>query len=314
MKFSLTIPAYKSRYLAETIESILSQTYKDFELIIVDDCSPEDLWSVVSRFDDKRIRYYRNETNCGSVNVVDNWNICLGYCRGDYVICVGDDDRLLPCCLEEYAKLISKYPRLAVYHAWAELIDENSEFLSITMPRTEYESCMSLLWNRWNSYSNQYIGDFCYDVNQLRLDGGYYKLPMAWASDDISAVRAARIGGIANTQVLCFQYRQSKYTISSIGAAKVKAEALLMEYNWYNGFLNKYVPDVDTTDEKFYLSVKNEFDQRFRDKFKGLLASDMKDNPLHLFYWLGKHTQYHLSIIRVLYAFKVGFEMRFHGV
>lgn len=62
MKFSITIPTYKSRYLKEAIESVVSQTYTDWELIIVDDCSPEDLPSIVQPFlTDSRIRFYRNE-------------------------------------------------------------------------------------------------------------------------------------------------------------------------------------------------------------------------------------------------------------
>ncbi len=107
MKFSITIPAYKKRYLAEAIESVIRQSYNDFELIIVDDCSPEDLYSIVQSFSDSRIKYFRNQTNCGAIDVVDNWNICLSYCTGDFVICMGDDDRLLPNCLEEYLELIN---------------------------------------------------------------------------------------------------------------------------------------------------------------------------------------------------------------
>lgn len=61
MKFSITIPAYKTAYLKECIESILAQTYTNFELIIVNDASPEDLTSIVHSFDDSRIRYYINE-------------------------------------------------------------------------------------------------------------------------------------------------------------------------------------------------------------------------------------------------------------
>lgn len=94
MKFSITIPAFKRAFLHEAIESCLAQTYEDFELIIVDDASPEDLKSVVDQFDDKRIRFYRNEKNCGALNVVDNWNKCLAYAKGDYVICMGDDEQL----------------------------------------------------------------------------------------------------------------------------------------------------------------------------------------------------------------------------
>ena len=75
MKFSVTIPTYKSRFLKEAIESVVGQTYADWELVIVDDCSPEPLKEIVEPFlSDSRISYYRNEKNCGAVNVVDNWN------------------------------------------------------------------------------------------------------------------------------------------------------------------------------------------------------------------------------------------------
>ena len=101
IKFSITIPAFKARFLKECIESILVQTYDNYELIIVNDASPEDLDSIVSSFEDSRIRYYKNEIGFGGYNVVLNWNKCLDYCTGDYMICMGDDDKLLPCCLEE---------------------------------------------------------------------------------------------------------------------------------------------------------------------------------------------------------------------
>ena len=72
--FSVLIPAYKRKFLCDAISSCLIQTYKNFEIIIVDDASPEDLKSVVDQFHDSRIKYYRNEKNCGAINVVDNWN------------------------------------------------------------------------------------------------------------------------------------------------------------------------------------------------------------------------------------------------
>ena len=77
MKFSITIPAYKAAFLPEAIESCLAQTYSDFELIVVDDASPEDIAGIVHRYEDRRIKYYRNEHNYGAINVVENWNRCL---------------------------------------------------------------------------------------------------------------------------------------------------------------------------------------------------------------------------------------------
>ena len=83
MKFSVTIPAYKVKYLKEAIDSVLAQTFHDFELIIVNDASPYDIDSVLSQYNDPRIIYKKNESNCGAKNVVDNWNICLSYATGD---------------------------------------------------------------------------------------------------------------------------------------------------------------------------------------------------------------------------------------
>lgn len=61
MKYTFLLPAYKKTFLEEAIRSILNQTYTDFKLIISDDCSPEDIYSVVKIFkEDKRLFYRRN--------------------------------------------------------------------------------------------------------------------------------------------------------------------------------------------------------------------------------------------------------------
>lgn len=239
MTFTITIPAYKSQYLKEAIESVATQTYQDWELVIVDDCSPEDLRAVAEPFlKDSRIRYYHNEKNCGAVDVVDNWNICLEKATGDYVICMGDDDRLKPCCLEVYKSLIEAHPDLNVYHCMTEIINETGTVIGTQEERPEWESALSMLWNRWDHRNKQFIGDFCYRASYLKTTGGYYKLPLAWGSDDITALRAAKEQGIANTQVACFQYRDNGQTItSSADNAKIKIEAFVAQHRWFSTFL-----------------------------------------------------------------------------
>ena len=291
MKFSITIPAYKQKYLYEAIESCLAQTYKDFELIIVDDASPEDLKSVVDRFQDSRIRYYRNEKNCGALHVVDNWNISLSYAKGDYIICMGDDDRLLPCCLDEYLKLMEKYPGLGVYHAWTEIIDEESVMFDLQQPRPEWESALSVAWNRWNGRNRQYIGDFCYEVERLRKDGGFFKLPMAWGSDDICAVRAAVGGGIAKT-----------------GANEVKFKATVKERQWYRDLIAEYERNfnqLDETERKYLHCIKFDLPGVFKDKFKSELLKDMEHNPFRVFFWLQKKDALEMTRGRILYYWTV---------
>ena len=91
IKYSFVLPAYKSQFLKESIDSILAQSYKDFELIIVDDASPDDIGGVVSSYDDARIRYYRNEENIGGTNLVAQWNHSIEYANGDWIILATDD-------------------------------------------------------------------------------------------------------------------------------------------------------------------------------------------------------------------------------
>lgn len=260
IKFSITIPSFKTQFLRNAIESVISQTYSNWELIIVDDASPEDIVSIVKRYQDPRIRYYRNEKNCGAVNVVDNWNICLGYCTGDYVICMGDDDMLTPCCLEEYAKLIEKYPKLNVYHALTDVIDENGKVTGHQRPRQEYQTAEELILHRWNG-DIQFIGDFCYSVEHLRQVGGYFKQPLAWSSDDITAVRAAEDGGIANTQIACFLYRENSSSITSSRQNGLKLDAKARERQWFMDFFKRH-PNVS----------KELYPQAFESWFRGQIG------------------------------------------
>lgn len=268
IQFSVTIPAFKSRFLKESIESVLAQTYTNFELIIVNDGSPDDLDSIVSSLDDPRIRYYKNEMGFGGHNVVLNWNKCLDYCTGDYMICMGDDDKLLPCCLEEYVKLIKQFPGLNVYHAWTQIIDESSRIISMTPDRGILESCYSLMWHRIKG-RRQFIGDYLFKVDRLRTMGGFYYLPYAWGSDDITVWRAALDGGIANGQVPMFQFRISALQISNIPHSEDKMKALDLRNRWMREFLEKE-PD-DELDRIYYFNLVN-----------GMLDYDLNNNQRDL--------------------------------
>lgn len=295
-RFSVTIPAYKIKFLKEAINSVLNQSYKDFELIIVDDCSPEDLRSVVEQFSDYRIRYYRNDSNCGAVDVVDNWNICLNYCTGKYVICIGDDDRLLPCCLEEYSKLIEKYPSLNVYHAWTQIIDENGTVSKVLEPRPEWESMYAMTYYRWTK-RRQFVGDFCYELDHLRENGGFYKLPLAWMSDDITASRAAIEMGVANTQVPCFEYRISSVTISnSTNMTEIKLQSSIDGHQWYNEYLkNVDISLLSEIDKWYYSSLLQIFNSTRQRRMIGEIIKDIQSNKFRIFHWFSCCKKYGIS-------------------
>lgn len=304
MKFSITIPAYKQKYLYEAIESCLAQTYKDFELIIVDDASPEDLKSVVDRCQDSRIRYYRNEKNCGAMNVVDNWNICLGYAKGDYVICMGDDDRLLPNCLEEYSKLIEKYPDLDIYHGMTEIIDENGNVTNMQEARPEREGMYSMISGRLRNSRLQYIGDWLFKRTVLEQLNGYVNMPMAWGSDDLTAYTIAKNKGVANTQRPVFQYRISSLTISNSGHYREKAKIQFDVLNQVESLLRKGEGKVDGIEDVFRKSMLDKLSELKRLAVGCYMQSDMRSNGRlkGLVWWLSRISQFNLPKIEVLKA------------
>lgn len=303
IKFTISIPTYKAKFFKECINSVLAQSYTNFEIIILNDKSPENILEIVEDFKDDRIKYYENDINCGALNVVDNWNKILELSTGEYIVCMGDDDKLLECCLQEYADLIEKYPDLDAYHGWTEVIDENSNFLRLQELRPEYESVYSMIWHRWNGRI-QFIGDFLFRTEMLKKKGGYYKLPLAWASDDITSFILSEEKGIANTQTPVFQYRVNSKTISSIGNAENKIEALELEKEWYSNFLNAD-RELFGTDVMFQKMLQNEYKVHFlRKKIMRIKMDFISGFTIKkLSYWLKKRSVYQITLPMIFKAY-----------
>ncbi|MFI3297747.1 MAG: glycosyltransferase [bacterium] len=299
MKYTITIPAYKAKFLSKCIDSILAQTHRDFELIIVNDASTEDLDSIVNSYDDSRIKYYTNEKNCGAIDVVDNWNICLSYATGDYVICMGDDDELAPDCLEQYSLLLEQYPDLDIYHGRVKVIDEESEFVNLQEVRPAFESVYSMMWYRMNGRI-QYIGDFLYKRSTLNANGGFYKLPLAWGSDDISAYIAAKDKGIANTEKPIFYYRTNPYTITKSGNMEIKIDAIEAENEWLTNFI-EVETSISEVDQMYIKMLKQRKNKHYAKKKLQLVAADISNhNIFRCFYWLTKNKSF--SFAEIMYA------------
>jgi glycosyltransferase involved in cell wall biosynthesis len=303
IKFSVTVPAYKAQFLAECIDSILVQTYKNFELIIVNDASPQDLDSIVSKYDDPRIRYYKNEVGFGAEHVVGNWNKCLEYATGDYIICMGDDDKLLPNCLEGYVKLIEKYPGLNVYHALTEIIDENSNFSSIQEMRPEREGVYSMIYGRLFGNRLQYIGDWLFLTNWLRSNGGYVNIPLAWGSDDLTAYYASIGNGVANSQFPMFQYRVNSQTISHNGNTREKLRSMIETFQQIKIILSRKCEDE--LDKKYKLSCLKKFEKKVKVSKSFAIQQDMVScgKLTGLFWWLRHADKINLPKTEILKAF-----------
>ena len=107
------------RYVADAIESVLSQSYENLELLICDDCSKDGTWDIVRSYKDSRIRAFRNAGNLGEY---PNRNQALQLARGDYLIYIDGDDILYPHGLEFMVRTLDVFPDSAMAMAcpWTE--------------------------------------------------------------------------------------------------------------------------------------------------------------------------------------------------
>ena len=300
-KFSIGIPAFKSKFLKECIQSILGQTYPLFELIIVNDCSPEPLEAIVREFHDERIRYSANEKNTGAEHVVHNWNKCLDQATGEFFILMGDDDKMEPTYLEEFSRLIDHYPQLDVFHTRTRIINEASEPTGLTQAVPEFETVYDALWHRMNFWRTQFISDFVYRTSALKEKGGFYYFPLAWASDDVTAYLACGNKGIAHINKLLFNYRISRYTISKTGNYLLKMDALLQEKQWLSGFLA--TPPSGTQDRLLHKDIVNKSAWYIRRKKIFTMHASVREGYWKYSYmWWVNRKKYGITVKELLYA------------
>lgn len=127
VKVSVCIPVYNAQnYIGKTLESIIGQTFEDFEIIIADNNSTDKTLEVIENIHDSRIKLIRNEKNYGMVR---NWNICLEHTRGEYIQFVCADDILEKNCLEEKVEFLDKNKDAVLVFSATKIINQNGKHI-----------------------------------------------------------------------------------------------------------------------------------------------------------------------------------------
>lgn len=128
-KVSVFLPSYNhEKYIGQAIESVLNQTFSDFELLIGDDCSLDHSLKVITSYKDERIRVFRREENLGATI---NYLELLKEVSGDYVALINSDDFWYPNKLRQQVEFLNAHPDVAMCSCWATLVDENNNNLQI---------------------------------------------------------------------------------------------------------------------------------------------------------------------------------------
>ena len=253
-KISFIMPAWKARFMHEAIASIIAQTNKDWELVVIDDCSPEPLRKIVEDFGDPRIRYVRNEQNLGGKNLVRQWNHCITFAKGEYIVLAADDDLYRPTFCEECIRLANKYPEVDLIHSSAEQIDEEGKHLWDDSILPEFTNKYEYL-NWWvTGRSFTCIGNFAFKRTVLQEIGGFIDFPCAFGSDIATPIALSR-NGVANTSEMLFCFRQSTQHLSADSSRfKEKLEAISQLSEWLQA-IDYEIPN--NPEDKAFYEVKN---------------------------------------------------------
>jgi len=171
---SVVMPAYNAeKYLSEAIESILNQTFKDFEFIIIDDGSTDRTWEIIQEFSkkDKRIIALKNEKN---LNIAESRNRGVEVARGSYIATMDSDDVAIPDRLNYQYSFLESNSDIAVSIGNINVINEKGVFQYFReYPITDSQirskvyrfnpfpnptvMCRRAVYEKIGKYSNEYV-------------------------------------------------------------------------------------------------------------------------------------------------------------
>lgn len=128
-KISVLMSVYNgSRYLKESVDSILNQSFTDFELIIIDDCSTDNTWEILTKYaaQDQRIRLFKNQKNCG---LTKSLNCGLKLAKGECIARQDADDISLHKRFEKQIACLNEHPEVILVSCDLELIDSKGNLI-----------------------------------------------------------------------------------------------------------------------------------------------------------------------------------------
>lgn len=196
-KFSVVMSAYNyGHYISQAIQGVLDQTFKDFELIVVDDGSTDNTAEVVASF--PGVKYFRQE-NKGPAAATNNG---VTKAQGKYLAFAGADDILLPRALELAGEIMDAHPEVGLVYGQAYMMDENGQVYRIRGSSILHQSAVidGMEQIKELLFENRIIPSFMVPRRCFDAIGGFDEELRAIAEDRHFCIRAAKkfsIGYIA---------------------------------------------------------------------------------------------------------------------
>lgn len=205
-QISVIMPVYNSnQFLEESISSILNQTYKKFELLIIDDGSKDQSLRTIKTFKDSRIRLISHKTNRG---IVDSLNEGIAMSRGEYIIRMDADDISLPNRFETQVNFMKNNPKVGVCGSWIEVFGKYNYIWKT--PVTDSEIKLKLFFESAIAHPSVCIRKSVLVNNNLRYDSKFQ-----YAEDYMLWYKISKVSLLANIPKVLLKYRTHRAQIGS---------------------------------------------------------------------------------------------------
>ncbi len=271
-KFSILIPIIKGKFLNVAIDSVLKQTFSDWELILYNDCSPDDIDSIVDQYKNSKIKYLKGEKNIGFEDPSKTWNKMVSVAHGEYVCILGDDDYISENYLEEINKLILKYPKVSLFRTKVIKVDEKNKTILEGDNIPEFETWDQMLYGRNVIKRLQSTSEFVIKKNALDKIGGYINFPRACGSDDATYMALSKENGVASTNNASAYWRKSSLNISDNDSRETNYYKLRFFLEWEKNFLDNNFPLANPL-SSLYKSIDDYLNLEEKEKRKAELNS-----------------------------------------
>lgn len=207
---SVVMPNYNTalQFLEEAVNSILTQTYRNFEFIIVDDCSTDASYSFLQSLTDPRIHLIRNEENMG---VTASLNKGFRLAKGAYIARMDSDDISYPTRLERQLAFMTDNPDVIVCGTFVETIGDTRSRRCKHIPDQKTYQCSVLFGN---VYGLVHPTAF-FRASELRKNHIHYDEHIKMAQDYAMWATCCYYGRIANVEEVLLNYRIHKGQVSS---------------------------------------------------------------------------------------------------
>ena len=200
---TIGIPTYNCAdgFLREAVTSALSQTYPNVEIIISDNCSPDNTAEVIKSFNETSIKYYRQSVNLGPQK---NFNFCVEKARGDYFLLLHDDDLIDDDFIETCIGAAKFQTDAGIIRTGTRIIDENGNLLkndlnmAVGLSTEEFFRCwfdcktaLYLCSTLFNTKRLKEIGGFSSKHNLFNDVFAEFKLAAKYGRVDVQEVKAS---------------------------------------------------------------------------------------------------------------------------